>query len=81
MTIPKLLLYSRASCPYCRRVTQFLAENNIHIEVKDVGMDKSAYQDMLQLSGTTQVPCLKIDNGFMLESLDIIDYLKKIYQK
>ncbi len=81
MTTPSLLLYSRSTCPYCKRVTQFLSENNIHLEIKDVGLDKAAYQDMITLSGGTQVPCLKIDNDFMLESLDIIAYLKKIYQK
>lgn len=78
MTFPKLILYIGSTCPYCARVTDFLRQNPMDIEIKDVWSDEAANQEMLALTGRSQVPCLRIGNSYMHESLDIIEKLKEI---
>tara|TARA_R110002110_G_scaffold415857_2_gene658541 strand:+ start:26886 stop:27140 length:255 start_codon:yes stop_codon:yes gene_type:complete len=74
-TDQKLTLYIGASCGYCHKVMHFLSNNDIDIPIVDVWSDKAAFEEMKKLSGSTQVPCLKIDDTYMLESDDIIDQL------
>jgi|TARA_Y100000031_G_C8219663_1_gene385225 glutaredoxin 2 len=38
-------------------------------------------KELLELAGFPQVPCLKIDDNYMHESLDIIEKLKNIFLK
>ncbi|MGD9591527.1 MAG: glutaredoxin family protein [Candidatus Berkiella sp.] len=80
MTIsPKLTLYIGTTCPYCWRVTDFLKSNSQNVTIKDVWQDEEAYQEMLALTqGKTQVPCLRIDDTYMHESLDIIEKLRSL---
>lgn len=77
-TKPKLTLYIGKGCRFCQRVTDFLAANPMEIEIKDVWHDEAANQEMLALTGSSQVPCLKMDEAFMHESLDIIDKLTEL---
>lgn len=78
MTIPKLTLYIGSTCPYCQRVLDYLKQNPMDITVKDVWSNDTAFEEMKSLTGRTQVPCLRMDNAYMHESLDIIDKLKDI---
>jgi len=48
------------------------------VEIKDAWANEAINQEMVALTGSTQVPCLKIDNAYMHESLDIIDKLTEI---
>ncbi|MGE3319501.1 MAG: glutaredoxin family protein [Candidatus Berkiella sp.] len=75
-----LILYIGTSCPYCMRVLDYIKKNRLQIEIKDVWSDNTAYQEMLTLTGRTQVPCLRIDDSFMHESLDIIEKLNQIHK-
>ena len=36
----KVIVYSTEACPWCHRVKDFLNENNIEFENKDVGEDE-----------------------------------------
>lgn len=81
MTTPTpLILYVGGSCPYCARVTDYLRTNPIDIVIKDVWADEAANQEMISLTGRTQVPCLKIEGSYIHESLDIVEKLKEINQ-
>lgn len=74
---PKLTLYIGSTCLFCARVTDFLKTHPVAIEIKDVWSNETAKAEMLALTGgKTQVPCLRIDNAYMFESLDIIEKLK-----
>ena len=59
----KLELYMFDTCPYCRRVLNYIANAEDRRRLIEVG-------------GYEQVPCLFIDGKPMYESLDIIDWLK-----
>lgn len=78
MTYPTLTLYIGSSCRFCARVLDYLKENPLPITIKDVWSDEAALEELNALAGKTQVPCLKINDAYMHESLDIIEKLKEI---
>ena len=72
----QLLLISARYCPFCVKVEQFLQQN--HIVIPTVHLeDKPHYREELLLKGgLSQVPCLKIDDNYLYESEDIIQWVK-----
>lgn len=81
MTAPKLILYVGGGCKFCARVMDYLQQHPMDIEIKDVWADENANQELQDLTHRTQVPCLKIDNDYMHESMDIVDKLKTLNAK
>lgn len=76
-------LYFDPGCPYCVRVLDFLEKEDIPYEAKKIslGRDSETRQELVSLSGRTQVPFL-VDperDVRMHESMDIIDYLRQHY--
>ena len=71
-------LYILESCPYCRKVMNFLNENNIEYNKLDVSEPEN-YDNLQKIGGKSQVPFLDDrENGVRLyESDDIIDYFKR----
>ncbi len=78
MSTVKLILYIGGTCHFCARVTDYLKQHPMDIEIKDVWADDAANQEMLSLTQRTQVPCLRMGDNYMFESLDIIEKLKEI---
>jgi len=79
MTTEKLTLYIGGTCRFSLKVVDYLKQHPMEIEIKDVWADDVAKQEMLALTqGSTQVPCLKIGEQYMHESLDIIERLKEL---
>ena len=79
-----LSLYQYDSCPFCARVRHALDALDIELEIRDVMLDRSHLQDLVEATGRTTVPCLRIDGEagdtvWMHESLDIIRYLDARY--
>jgi glutaredoxin len=63
------------TCPYCRKVMNFLDENNIDYNKIDITNSEN-HRRLLELGGKDQVPFM-VDNDIkMYESSDIIDYFK-----
>lgn len=79
MNIP--ILYMFPMCPYCIRVMNFAKNNNIELELRDIQKNNIFRQELIEISGITQVPYLMDEKKWisMPESADIIDYLKKYY--
>ncbi len=77
----KITLYHFESCPYCRRVRDFIAAQGLNVPMKDTHKDPTAKDELLKIGGKTQVPCLVIDGKALYESLDIIEWLRKNYAK
>lgn len=79
MTNPHLTLYIGGTCRFCAKVLDFLQQHPMDIQIKDVWSDDNANQEMQALTGgRTQVPCLRMDDNYMHESLDIIEKLRAI---
>ena len=78
----KLFIYSR--CPYCHKVINFLKEigHLDDITILDAGTSANLTRLKEFNKGNTQCPLLRHDsaNVSMLESSDIIAYLKKHFK-
>ena len=73
----KLELYMFDTCPFCRRVLNYLDESGrTAVELHNIHKSEADRQRLIEVGGVEQVPCLFIDGVPMYESLDIIDWLK-----
>ena len=72
-------LFKTDLCGFCYRVRSFLEAQGIEIPLRDVNSDGEAFRELLQATGRTTVPCLRIQRGeevsWMFESMDIMRYL------
>ncbi len=73
----KLELYMFETCPYCRRVMNYIDESGrTDVEYHNIHKSEEDRKRLVEVGGMQQVPCLFIDGKPMYESLDIIDWLK-----
>jgi len=73
-----LELYKKDTCPYCRRVMDYItASGRSDIAFRDIIEDKAAEETLVSVGGKRQVPCLFIDGKPLYESLDIIKWLEE----
>ena len=74
----KYELYKKETCPYCRKVMQFIADSGrTDIEMKDIATNEENRRRLVEVGGKQQVPCLFINGKPLYESGDIIEYLKE----
>ena len=73
-------LYVGTVCRFCKKVENFMAENNIEIPTVNIQEDRDAMLDLVENGGKRQVPCLYHDGKYLYESDDIIEYLKENYR-
>ncbi|MDO8602857.1 MAG: glutaredoxin domain-containing protein [Candidatus Omnitrophota bacterium] len=64
--MPKVKVYSTSTCSYCAMTKEFLKKNNIQFENIDVGIDRKASQEMVDLSDQMGVPVLNIDGQIIV---------------
>ena len=76
---PVLLLYYKPTCPYCKKVLDFISDKNLSVPLKNIKEDPSARDELLHLGEKIQVPCLFIDGKAMYESDEIIQWLQSEY--
>lgn len=71
-------LFILETCPYCKKVMDFLKENNIKYHKFDI-INKDNVLRLLSIGGKEQVPFLYDEdtNDKIYESEDIIEYVKK----
>lgn len=72
-----MILYHFDSCPYCAKVRNVVNELDVVLELRDTRENNDFRDELISLTGKTQVPCLVIDGEPMHESDDIIDYLNE----
>ncbi len=56
----KVVVYSSNTCPYCVMAKDYLAENNVEFEEKNIAEDAAARKELMQM-GHMGVPVLLID--------------------
>ena len=64
--MPKVIVYSTPSCPFCMKTKQFLKEHNIEFEDIDVSADREKAEEMIKKSGQTGVPVIDIDGSIVI---------------
>lgn len=69
-------LFVGTACPHCRKVENFMKENNIEIQIVNINENRDAMKELIEKGGKRQVPCLFHDGEYMYESNDIIEFLK-----
>ena len=70
-------LFVGTICPYCKKVENFMNENNIDIEIVNIEKDRDAMNELIEKGGKRQVPCLYHDGEYLYESDDIIKILRQ----
>lgn len=72
-------LFHRQACPYSKKVRDYIENNGLResIEYRDIGDDPLAAEELAEIVGKTQVPCLLFEGKPMLESEEIIHCLDK----
>jgi glutaredoxin len=77
-----LALYQVSTCPFCIKVRQEMRRLSLPIEKRDAQHNSTHREALLEGSGATQVPCLKITdaNGqtrWLQDSGAIVAYLRE----
>lgn len=75
-------LYGYANAPNPRKVTIFLAEKGLDVELVEIDMMKGAHKtpEFLQKNPSGKLPVLETDDGrFLSESIAICRYLEALY--
>ncbi|OGX28221.1 MAG: glutaredoxin [Omnitrophica WOR_2 bacterium RIFCSPHIGHO2_01_FULL_52_10] len=76
-----LTLYYKPTCPYCQKVLGFMDQNGISVPLKNREETPRIRQELVDIGGKPQVPCLIIDGKALYESDDIIQWFKKNWKK
>lgn len=73
-------LYYLSTCPYCKKVIDFLDSSNIEYKLLDIN-EQENFNKLMKIGKKRQVPFIVETNtgNVMYESADIIDYLSKEY--
>ncbi len=76
-----LALYQFSTCPFCIKVRQEMRRLSLPIQQRDAQHDAANRAELLQGSGATKVPCLKITDAsgqsqWLTDSAAIIAYLR-----
>ena len=62
-------VYSTPTCPWCKKVKEFLNENKVTFEDIDVSNNKEASAEMIKISGQSGVPVTDA-NGTIIVGFD-----------
>jgi glutaredoxin len=77
-----LTLYQFSTCPFCIKVRQEMRRLSLPIEKRDAQHHADNRNELLQSSGATKVPCLKITEAdgqtrWLQDSTEIVAYLRQ----
>ncbi len=77
-----LALYQFSTCPFCIKVRQEMRRLSLPIEKRDAQHNNANREQLLQGSGTAQVPCLSITDAdgqtrWLKDSGAIVSYLRE----
>ena len=64
--MPKVTIYTTPSCVYCKLTKEFLQNNNVGYEEKNVATDSAARDLMIQKSGQMGVPVIEVDGKIII---------------
>lgn len=77
MYLNVMTLYYKPTCPFCRKVLAFMAEEDIALEMRNT-LEPGVKDELIAIGGKGQVPCLVINGQPLYESDDIIQYLGQV---
>ncbi len=78
--MPNIIIYSTATCLYCKMTKSYLDSKQIPYKSVDVGIDEKAAQEMIGKSGQMSVPVIDMDGqivvGFNQPAIDALIVIK-----
>ena len=78
-----LALYHYETCPYCRKVREALDRLDLDVELRNTRKEQQHREELTQVGGQKQVPCLRIDHDdgtdWLYESDDIVVFLSEVF--
>lgn len=70
----KIIIFTQSTCPPCHALKDYLDQKGIAYEIRDVGSDPAAVQELVNKYGSRTTPTLVVDGevivGFDPERLD-----------
>lgn len=64
--MPKVIIYSTPTCPWCHLAKEFFNKNKVAFEDKNVAADHQAVEEMVKKSGQMGVPVIDIDSKIIV---------------
>ncbi len=62
----KVTVYSTPTCPWCKKVKEYLKDKKIKFKEVDVSTDEKARNDMIEKSGQMGIPVIDIDGTIIV---------------
>lgn len=66
MSEKQVKIYSTSTCPWCKRAKLFLDTNRVKYQEVNVAEDKTAREEMINLTHQMAVPTISIDGEFVI---------------
>lgn len=63
-----IIVYTKTGCPWCIGVTDFLNENKVSFEERNVTENEEYFIEMQAKSGQSKAPTLDIDGDIIADS-------------
>ncbi len=73
----ELVLYKSDTCMFCHMVFRVVDTLQLPVEYRDIRQNSATRQELIELGGKAQVPCLAINGKPLYESADIITFLQE----
>lgn len=75
----KLIVYTKTSCPWCIDVVDFLNDQDIAFEERNVTNSAEYMQEMLDKSGQSKAPTLDLDGDILADAgkEEVEEFLKE----
>ena len=64
--MPNITIYTTPTCVFCKMTKEFFGQNNVEYQEKDVSVDMSAREEMVQKSGQLGVPVTLVDGEIVV---------------
>jgi glutaredoxin 3 len=71
----RVRLFVKPFCGWCHEAVAWLEQRGVVFEKLDVTSDRSAYREMVELTGQSKAPCIEVDGevlaDFGVDELDV----------
>ncbi|HAM96126.1 TPA: NrdH-redoxin [Candidatus Azambacteria bacterium] len=64
--MPKVIIYTTPTCPYCHLAKEFFQEHNVAFEEFNVAEDEQAREEMIKKSKNLAVPVIDVDGEIII---------------
>lgn len=63
--MPEITVYTRSTCAPCKMLKQWLDNKGVHYDERNVDMDPTLANEIIENTGFMMVPCTKVGNQYV----------------